>query len=142
MSRIKSLRNRKASTFAEMKNVREKLADSKLAAEDREKLKGDFKALEARIALTKDMLANAFNNNYDVAVLVTGDGDYVPVVEEVKRLGKTVYLTFFEDKDGGLNKELRLASDKFFRLRSSFIQAWADRTSAPAEEDVVEQPTT
>jgi len=28
-------------------------------------------------ALTKDMLSHAFRDNYEVAVLVAGDGDYV-----------------------------------------------------------------
>src|SRR4051794_12186407 len=40
------------------------------------------------ISLTKDMLVQAFLGNYDIAVLVAADGDYLPVVEEVKRLGK------------------------------------------------------
>ena len=38
------------------------------------------------IALTKDLLSHAFLDNYDAVVLVAGDGDYVPVVEELKRL--------------------------------------------------------
>ncbi len=42
------------------------------------------------IALATDLLSNAYRNNYDAAVLVAGDGDYVPLVGEVKRLGKVV----------------------------------------------------
>jgi len=41
------------------------------------------------------MLSHAFLNNYDVATLIAGDADYVPLVEEVKRLGKVVYVLFF-----------------------------------------------
>ena len=33
-----------------------------------------------------------FEDHYDVAVLIAGDGDYVPLVEEVKSLGKVVYV--------------------------------------------------
>jgi len=40
------------------------------------------------------MLSNAIDNNYEVAVLVAGDADYVPLVEEVKRRGKMVILCF------------------------------------------------
>ena len=40
------------------------------------------KAKGVDIALTTDMLSNAFLGNYDVAVLVAGDGDYVPLVEQ------------------------------------------------------------
>ena len=39
-----------------------------------------------------------------VAVLVAGDGDYVPLITEVKRLGKVVYVVFFNDY--GLSTEL------------------------------------
>lgn len=39
-----------------------------------------------------DMLAGASRNLYDVAVLVTGDGDLVEVVRAVKDLGKHVEL--------------------------------------------------
>lgn len=63
------------------------------------------------IALTKDMLVNAFYNNYDVAVLVSGDGDYVPVVEELKRMGKIVIVAFYPEQ--GLNPTLRRAADRF-----------------------------
>jgi uncharacterized LabA/DUF88 family protein len=63
------------------------------------------------------MLRQAFLDNYDLAVLVTGDGDYLPVVEEVKRLGKRVTLAFFEHAQAGLNPELPRAADEFYQLR-------------------------
>src|SRR4051794_35495636 len=40
------------------------------------------KAKGVDISLTKDMLVHAFMGNYDIAVLVAGDGDFVPLVEE------------------------------------------------------------
>ena len=49
---------------------------------------GNRKAKGVDIALTKDVLSHAFRDNYDTAVLIAGDGDYVPLVEEVKRLLK------------------------------------------------------
>jgi uncharacterized LabA/DUF88 family protein len=73
------------------------------------------KAKGVDIALTKDMLLQAFLNNYDVAVLVAGDGDYQPLVEEVKRLGKWVVVSFFSEEDG-LNPRLRRAADQFAPL--------------------------
>lgn len=74
------------------------------------------------IALTKDMLSHAFRNNYQTAILVAGDGDYVPLVEEVKRLGKRVYVWFFASE--GLNPALRLAADQFFDITGIFINHW------------------
>jgi uncharacterized LabA/DUF88 family protein len=65
------------------------------------------------ITLTKDMLTHAFHDHYDVAVLVTGDADYEPVVSEVRRQGKAVHLCAFTN---GLADRLRLACDSFTSL--------------------------
>lgn len=74
------------------------------------------------IALCKDVLSHAFQDHYDAAVLIAGDGDYVPLVEEVKRLGKLVYVWFFAQE--GLNPALRLAADRFFDLSEGFLATW------------------
>lgn len=73
------------------------------------------------ITLAKDLLSHAFFGNYDVAVLLAGDGDYVPLVNEVKRLGKVVYSVFFKS-----STELRLASDHTLYLDDFFIKSWAN----------------
>ena len=65
------------------------------------------------IALATDMLGHAFRDNYDLALLVAGDGDYVPLVEEIQRLGKIVCVSFFQQ---GLSEQLTLASDSPHRL--------------------------
>jgi uncharacterized LabA/DUF88 family protein len=72
------------------------------------------------IALTKDMLSHAFRGNYEVVRLIAGDGDYVPLVEEVKRLGKRVDICFIGDC---VSPDLRLAADRFIDLMSE-IQTW------------------
>lgn len=87
----------------------------------KKKRKGD-KAKGVDIALTKDVLSHTFLDNYDVAVLIAGDGDYVPLIQEVKRLGKLVYLLFFEEE--GLSPELRLESDDFIDLTRTFARTW------------------
>jgi uncharacterized LabA/DUF88 family protein len=92
----------------------------------KKKKQGD-KAKGVDIALTKDLLSHAYRNNYDAAVLVAGDGDYVPLVEEVKRLGKILYLVFF--LNNGLNPNLMLASDASYDLADRFIKSWR-RTKA------------
>jgi len=81
------------------------------------------------IALTTDLLSNAYRDNFDSAVLVAGDGDYVPLVEEVKRLGKVVHVAFFEGEGCGLSPELRLASDNFWHLNEFFLGSWRDHTA-------------
>jgi uncharacterized LabA/DUF88 family protein len=72
------------------------------------------------ISLAKDLLANAFMNNYEAAILVAGDGDFVPLVDEVKRLGKIVYVMFFSAN--GLSPDLKLAADIFIPLDQPFQQ--------------------
>jgi uncharacterized LabA/DUF88 family protein len=49
------------------------------------KVRREEKAKGVDIALVKDFLSHAFLDNYDVAVLVAGDWDYVPLITEVKR---------------------------------------------------------
>lgn len=73
------------------------------------------------IALATDFLANSFDKNFDVAVLVAGDGDYVPMVNEAKRRGRAVYVVFFRS---GLNERLRLAADVFVDIEDQFRQGW------------------
>lgn len=65
------------------------------------------------ITLATEMLSHAFHDNYDVAVLVAGDEDYVPLVQEIKRSGKQISLWFFED---GLSKHLKRECDIFLNI--------------------------
>jgi uncharacterized LabA/DUF88 family protein len=81
------------------------------------------------ITLATDMLSHAYRDNYDVAFLVAGDGDYVPLVEEVKRLGKVVYVCFF--RGSGLNENLMLAADTFFHIDDFFFEQWKQHLSSP-----------
>jgi len=62
------------------------------------------------IALTKEMLVNAFQQNCDLVVLIAGDEDYVELIEEVKRYGQRIHGLFFRE---GLSEHLRLAFDSF-----------------------------
>ena len=62
-------------------------------------------------------------------MLVARDGDYVPLVEEVKRLGELVHVAFFGEKVRGLSPELRLASDRFWELEYAFTTSWKQYNS-------------
>lgn len=101
---------------AKVLSVRRALRSLGFHPEVFKKQKDQSKAKGVDIALSKDFLSHAFLGNYDVAVLVAGDGDYVPLIAEVKRLGKVVYVAFFEES--GLSPELRLA-------RRTIILTWA-----------------
>jgi uncharacterized LabA/DUF88 family protein len=66
------------------------------------------------VTLATDVLTHAHQGSYQACVLVAGDGDYVPLVEEVKRQGRNVFVAFF--KENGLSPELLLAADDFLDL--------------------------
>lgn len=51
------------------------------------------KKIDIQIAI--DMVSLGYENAYDTAVLVTGDGDFVPVVKKIRELGKDVELWAF-----------------------------------------------
>ena len=72
------------------------------------KYKGKEKGVD--IALATEMLVNAFNQNYDIGVLVAGDKDYVGLVKEVKRYGQIIHGAFLKR---GLSEDLLLAVDSF-----------------------------
>ncbi len=65
------------------------------------------------ISLSVDMLSHAHRQNYDIAVLIAGDEDYVPLVDAVKAEGHRVFLWFFEN---GLSPALRRTADHYFNL--------------------------
>lgn len=81
------------------------------------------------ITLTKDMLGHAFRDHYDIGVIVAGDGDYTPLVDEVKRTGKLVYVVFLEKT--GLSQQLKLAADKFVGIEDNLLDTWKNRSNLP-----------
>ena len=47
------------------------------------------------VFIASDLLVHAFDDQYDVAILVSEDGDFVPAVQEVQRLSKKVENAYF-----------------------------------------------
>jgi len=70
--------------------------------------------------LAVDMLVGAFTDCYSVAVLVSGDADFVPVVKEVERRGPTVIVAA---ERRTASTELIQAADRFFELHPSSAHA-------------------
>jgi len=62
------------------------------------------------VLLATDMVSLAFRDAYDTAILVSGDSDYVPVVEEIQQLGKRVENASFKRTS---SYELRKVCDTF-----------------------------
>jgi uncharacterized LabA/DUF88 family protein len=74
------------------------------------------------VGLTTAMLSHAYQGNYEVAYLLAGDGDYEPLVNEVRRLGRIVVVVFFAEY--GLNPALRIAGDQFIDISAKFSYWW------------------
>ena len=77
---------------------------------------------EDDINMAVDMVENAHENNFDVAILVSGDGDFVPAVRSVKKKDKVVKNVFFKNSSSRklknfCDESLELSKqnlDKFF----------------------------
>lgn len=54
------------------------------------------------VAIAVESLSLAYENAYDTAVLVSGDGDYVELVEAIKRKGKHVECAMFKNQSAGV----------------------------------------
>ena len=60
--------------------------------------------------MTVDILTHTYQNNLDVVYLQSGDGDYIPLIKEIIRMGKQVYVAAFSS---GLNPDLKTIADEF-----------------------------
>ena len=77
------------------------------------------KGIDVKIAT--DMLVHTFNEilgsrtgrPHSIAVLVSGDSDFVPAVKAVKDLGRKIYVLFYTH---ALSEELRESSDGVLEL--------------------------
>jgi uncharacterized LabA/DUF88 family protein len=75
--------------------------------------KKESKSLRSRlvdISITIDMLNYASPTNLDAMYLVSGDGDFLPLIKAVMRKGMRVHLMALSD---GLNPQLPISVDEF-----------------------------
>jgi len=75
--------------------------------------KQEQKGVDGRMML--NMYKRAARDMYDVALMITGDGDFVPVCEDVQALGKKVEVAAFGET---LSSRLRRKADKYHDLMS------------------------
>ncbi|NOK78966.1 MAG: NYN domain-containing protein [Chloroflexi bacterium AL-N5] len=54
------------------------------------------------VAIAVESLALAYEDAYDTAILVSGDSDYVELVEAIKRKGKHVECAMFKNQSAGV----------------------------------------
>lgn len=76
----------------------------------KDKIKGSKRV---DISLSTDMLVHATRRHFDIAVLVAGDEDYVPLVRAVQAEGARVHVWFVSN---GINPSLQNAADSFLDI--------------------------
>lgn len=69
--------------------------------------------------ISSDMVAHAALGQYDTAILVSNDGDYLSAVTNTKKLGKRVELLFFK---GYMSGALRKSCDLTRRARKVYFE--------------------
>jgi uncharacterized LabA/DUF88 family protein len=75
---------------------------------------------ETDVKLSVDMVVGAYEGQYDVAMIVSGDTDYVPAVEAVRRIGKKVIWAHFATQQHSL--ALRQNVDRQILLEDKLLR--------------------
>ena len=83
------------------------------------------------INLTVDALRHGFSDSVDVIVLVTGDGDFVPLIREIMNRGKEVALHALSH---GLHPQLPVLVDEFVCLDGDFFKPTEAPPTKPEPE--------
>lgn len=71
------------------------------------------------LQISIDILRAAHLNNVEIIYLLSGDGDYVPLIQEAARFGKEIHLAAFSS---GLSPQLRCNVDNFQLLDDFFFR--------------------
>jgi len=82
------------------------------------------------VMLATDMVAHAFRNNYDTAILVASDGDYVGAIQMVKDVGKNTEVVLIGEDDNASSMPLRKAADDIIMADATFLQdCWQESSN-------------
>ena len=65
------------------------------------------------VLFTIDMLSHAYENNYDIAIVVSGDDDFLDIVKSVKNRGKRVFGAYFSRS---ISENLKSIFDRRYEL--------------------------
>ena len=77
------------------------------------------------VMLATDLLYFAWNDFYDVALLVSGDSDFAYALQAVKNMGKHVEVAYFES---GVSKDLLdVADNRHLLNRGFFSSLWVGK---------------
>jgi len=94
------------------------------------------KGVDVMIAI--DLVKNAYEDLYDTAILVSGDGDFYPAIQAVKDLGKHVEVAAF---DSNISPEAARVADLHLKLTKTFFTSlWMSRRETAKSRAAVSKP--
>lgn len=76
------------------------------------KRSGSFMEKGVDVMLTTELLTHTFKDNFDIAVIVGGDQDYIVALKEIKREGKRIVMSCF--KNSFSNEIQEIADEAIF----------------------------
>ncbi len=88
---------------------------------------------EVDVAMACQIVVHALRDNYDVGIVVSGDRDFIPAIQEAQSAGKRIEVAAFE---GTVAEEMRRAADNFHRLETLPLLSMTNMT----ESMVVDSP--
>jgi len=71
------------------------------------------------VQLATDMITHNFKNNYDIAILVAGDNDFVGAIQAVKDNGKHIEVALFGKL--GTSRQLRAVADRVIPINARLL---------------------
>ncbi len=114
-----------------LKSYEGKLREAQLTPVIFPKSKGREKRVD--IALTTHLLVEAFSRNFDIGIVVTGDEDFISVVQEAKRYGAQIFGCFF---DTSINPDLKREFDRFFPIGANMTSKTREEYRKQLQSDV------
>jgi len=75
--------------------------------------KSGFEIKGDDVHLAVDLVSGAYENLYDIAIIVSGDEDFVPAIKKVRNLGKKVINAYFQ---GSSSASLKKTCDNFIHM--------------------------
>jgi len=87
------------------------------------------------IHIAAEMVKEAYENSFDTAILVSGDGDFVPAIKIVQNIDKKVENAYFKQ---GMSWELKQNCNKSVRLTKEILDSCFDTkdNKLTKEEDI------
>jgi uncharacterized LabA/DUF88 family protein len=86
------------------------------------------------VQLATDLLTHSFKNNYDTAILVAGDNDYVGALQAVKDNGKHVEVALFGKER--TSHGLRDVADRIIAMDGRVLRGCWKNTQAPGANNL------